>query len=392
MPPSLNLPDPQDNTNLFILNTFIENGSCVLFLGPLFSIDADGNKIHLKLKNFLTDPPNNLLLDDEFDNLYISKKSDGSQNAAIMAGITSFYRSIGRSNVYDKLLGIGFQAIVSFSSDILFKEANDTRNEYDFLAFNKKGNESESQKDTPETISKKPIIYNVFGDMRDLNALIVDYDSLYEFLLNIIKADSQIPLRLKDILGKATAFLFLGFDLNRWYIPIIIRKLNQFILNNRSKGIINGFACLDDTPIVPPKEVQDSLNKYPLQFKVFTATGTIDLINHLSARKRSNTQDEKISEDTLPPNEQLSFFKDWHFHYMNLDFETSLKNFFQAYKQMNYRSMCKKEFDGQSMEYSNTLVNKNLGIINYEDYKTRMNRIIWSLVGIIEKLLNTTEK
>jgi hypothetical protein len=59
------------------LNRFISNDNCVLLLGPLFGIDGDGNKIHVKLKEYLASCEDKFELDDEFDNLYISMKVHG---------------------------------------------------------------------------------------------------------------------------------------------------------------------------------------------------------------------------------------------------------------------------------------------------------------------------
>lgn len=382
-PPNL----PEDQRNLGILNTFIETGSCVLLLGPLFGLDAKGNKIHKELKAFLEGPENNVVVDDEFDNLYISKRSDGSENASLMAGITTFYRQLQGSPLYDRILKTGFQAIISFSSDLLLYQANSVSQEYEFFAFNRKGNEN-PESDGPRTMLKKPVIYNVYGDMRDMNAMIVDYDSLYDFLLNIMKADAEIPLQLKDILGKANAFLFLGFDLSRWYIPIIVRKLNQFIMNNRTRGIVNGFVCLDDTRLMNPDKISDSLNKYPLRFKAFRQFNTIELLAQLSTKSKNSASAAKPEENGLT-GDQRNFFKEWNDNIIDLDRTTALDQFFSRYRKMSYKGPSKQELDGQSMAYQSTVMKKHQGVITDANFDVDCQAIVVNLQNITNNILQT---
>lgn len=369
------------------LNTFIASQSCVLLLGPLFGVDQENQKIHVVLKNLLTNPPNELQLDDEFDNLYISKSSDGAQNADLINQIYMYYQNLGRNAIYDKILDIGFRAIISYTSDLLLYEANAVKNEYDFSFFSAKSNQlMNDQNQLPTVVSKRPIIYNIFGNINDLNSLITDYDSLYDFLINILKADQEFPLQLKNILSNAKAFLFLGFDLSKWYIPLLVRKLNQFILNGtRAKTSVSAFACLDDTPAVPPQSVTDSINKYPLLFKPFAKLNSVDLITVLSELPKRVVK-PMGTEPRQPTQAERDFFAAWNRKLTAYGSSEGLQTFFQAYRELNYGGTLKKEFDILNMQYNEYVSQKMSLRLSDEDFAIGCNKVIDSLLNYIPKI------
>ena len=376
-----------DTQLLNMLNTFVSSQSCVLLLGPLFGIDRNNQKIHSTLRNFLTFPPKSLSLDEEFDNLYISTLTDGSQNSNLIYEIDNFYVNVAPSDVYEKILSIGFRAIISYTSDLLLEKAN-TRNEYDFYYFSAKGTQV-TESTQISNVSKKPVIYNIFGSINDLNSLILDYDSLYDFLINILKADQEVPLQLKSILGSARAFLFLGFDLRKWYIPLIIRKFNQFILNgSRTRAAVSAFACLDDTPNIPNSSFTESLNKYPLLFKPFSRMTSVQLINELSNLPRKKPAPGSIGPEPLNEREVL-FFQKWNHDLKGLSIEQGLDDFFKAFRDLSYSGLFNKEIILLGMQFNDLMLKKHAGMITSEDLAVSGNNIVDSLFRWMEKILTS---
>lgn len=376
-----------DKRMVSTLNTFISSQSCVLLLGPLFGVDEANQKVHVVLKNLLTGPPNNLLLDDEFDNMYISKSLDGAQTPELIDQIYTYYQNLSRNAIYDKILDIGFRAIISYTSDMLLYDANTVKNEYDFSFFSVKSNQPLNDQNQPAVISKRPVIYNIFGNINDLNSLITDYDSLYDFLINILKADQEFPLQLKNILSNAKAFVFLGFDLSKWYIPLIVRKLNQFILNGtRNKTSVSAFACLDDTPVVPSPSVTDSINKYPLVFKPFKELSSIELITALHALPRRTIRPNGIGPRQPTPAEK-DFFNMWNTRLKEYSSTEGLQAFFQSYKELNYSGTLKKEFDILNMQYNEYLSQKMSVKLSNEDFAIGCNKVIDSILNYTSKLI-----
>jgi len=386
--PEAAVPKPmetQDTRMVNTLNTFISNESCVLLLGPLFGIDRDGKKVHTQLKNRLKDPANNFDLDDEFDNLYISKRPDGSQNADLITEICSFYENIKGSDIYDKILKIGFRAVITYTADLFLYDAN-VDNKYDFSFFSIKGNQPMGDAGRNGSISSKPVIYNIFGNVGDLNSLITDYDSLYDFLIGLMKADQEIPLQLRNILSNAKAFLFLGFDLSKWYIPLLVRKLNQFILNgNRAKASVSAFACMDDTPYVPAQPLPYNLNKYPLLFKPFQQKNAVELVDELYKMPRKEKGEVKGPPPLTPP--ERAFFEKWNQEIKNYGYEEGLSTFFQEYKKLNYSGNYKNELNILNIDYNEHLTQKISFRMKEEDFRVDCNKMIDSVCTFITKLL-----
>lgn len=375
-----------DSRMLRTLNTFISSQSCVLLLGPLFGVDQNNQKIHVNLRNYLTEPPNSLVLDDEFDNLYISKISNSNQNVYLINEIYSYYQTVQPSEVYEKILSLGFRAIITYTSDLLLANAN-TKNEYDFSFFSAKGNQPPVDQGQVYNSLKKPVIYNIFGNINDLNSLITDYDSLYDFLINILTADQEFPLQLKNILSNARAFLFLGFDLRKWYIPLIIRKFNQFILSgNRTRTAVSAFTCLDDTAGIQPDLLTESLSKYPLSFVSFNRLNSIELINELAKLPKRTPVPNPAGPKPLSEAE-AAFFKKWS-QELIVQGKEGLDIFFREYKNLNYSGAYKNEFDMQNVQYNDVCIQRNSFRLSEEDFGVASNNIIYSALQFINKLLN----
>jgi len=375
--------EKDDEKNLIALNRFISNDNCVLLLGPLFGIDGDGNKIHVKLKEHLASCEDKFELDDEFDNLSISKKSDGSQKPALINEICNFYEGARQNVIYEKILDIKFRAIITHTCD-LFLYDSDKDHKYDFSFFSKKGTQPVETDGASPSLSGKPVIYNIFGNIGNVNTLITDYDSLYDFLINILRAEQEFPLQLRDILGKASAFLFLGFDLTRWYIPLLVRKLNQFILNARPRTSVYAYACLDDSRKIAAESVTDSLNKYPLSFVPFKTLNSIELINKLHSLERKNGS----TMDTVPAltSVQREFFQNWKVNLLEGGYD-GMRVFFEEYKELNYRGLRKSDIEGIKIIYNQVVQEKTSFLITKEEYNVACQNMVLSLLSHIDKIL-----
>lgn len=357
-----------------------------MLLGPLFGVDKSNNKIHVQLKEQLNQK---FSLDDEFDNLFISKKTDGQQKGQLIDEICTFYEGMERNPVYDRIIGIGFRGIINLSADLFLYEA-DKANVYDYSYFSKKGNVISDEEDTKTGLSKKPILYNVFGDIRDLNSLITDYDSLYDFLINIMRAEKEFPLQLRDILGKASAFLFLGFDLSKWYIPLIVRKLNQFILNARHKTSVVAFASLDDTPLLFAQNngggpLMEGLNKYPLSFGAFNGMPSIEVIGALAAMPKAAPILQIQRRE--PTAADKAFFSRWVTGLFDYGATEGLGLFFREYKDLAYLGEYRVDFETLRMRYNETLNLKYSQLVTTDEYDVKMTNLVQSVLTYIHKIV-----
>jgi SIR2-like domain len=376
--------DDSENDIVDMLSDCIAQ-NCVLLLGPQFGIDASNQKMHLTLKETLGSRFN---LDEDFDNLYISRDSKESQ-AALLSQIKSFYRKVQPHPIYEELLKVGFSSIISLTADHLLTNA-DKDKAYDFKYFSRKGMISAKTADNDfgraatnekATSGNKPLIYNLFGSLEDTNSLITDYDSLYDFIIHIMKAEQEFPLQLRDFLGNVNALLFIGFDLSKWYIPLLIRKLNQFMNNSR----VYTFACRNDSFGTATPYPPIFLNKYPLRFEPFNVHEPETLIRKLNARKKPATNGE--SRQPMLSDAAKSFFTDWHKKLLDYAVTEALDDFKEQYSGLGYQGPHKSDFGGLIMQYNELLKKKNGGKITYEVFNVEINTLSGSLIHFVEEII-----
>jgi hypothetical protein len=228
----------------------LANKEVVLFLGPLFGMDEDENKISTMLRDVLTP---NFNLDDEFENLFIlqcsKEKIDNGDLVNLRTQFGSFYESQTPHKIYRTISQLKFKAVINCSQDLFLRNAfRDTKTECLFYHFSAKSAQPYVQENgqAPANDDKLPdrtVVYNVYGSYEDQQSLITDYETFYNFLIALIGANQEIPTELKKVLKYADIFLFLGFNLTKWYIPLLIRKLYKIAENER----VSSYATLDDT-------------------------------------------------------------------------------------------------------------------------------------------------
>ena len=135
------------------------------------------------------------------------------------------YNEVAPHSVYNKIPSIPFSAIISCSPDIFLKKAFKENNlDSNFHYYSQKGATNENV-NTDKSVS---FLYNVFGYLNDEDSLITTYESFYKFIISIMGEEQQLPLELRNRIVDSKIFLFMGFDLTKWYVPLLIHKLNSY--------------------------------------------------------------------------------------------------------------------------------------------------------------------
>lgn len=277
----------------------IKMDNCVLILGPLFGMDAGGNKIQTNLRQKLINA--GFPLDDEFQNLFIAEQS--ADDWGITSKIITFYDNAVPHDIYNVVAKIKFNSILTFTQDVFLLNAfKKQKFEYNFKYFSSAGSKqneeinlgkTELRENEIENKNKVPVIYNVFGYYKDSNSLIINYSSFYEFLFSILGEKKPFPLELITKLSESKVFVFLGFDLKKWYVPLLITKLYNLgrDINNQRRPM--AVSALNDTDTSNEEYVR-WLTRYPLLIK-FIEGNSQQFIDKVSAVK-----DENIFRKSLP--------------------------------------------------------------------------------------------
>lgn len=106
---------------------------------------------------------------------------------------------------------------------------------FNFLSYEKKqpfDKTAEANKFKPTKL--KPLVYNMLGEFKKRNSLVMTYNDFYNYMESTFEANSMSPV-LKENIWEADYFIFLGLPFDRWYVHMFMRILQQHEKNKSSK-------------------------------------------------------------------------------------------------------------------------------------------------------------
>lgn len=77
---------------------------------------------------------------------------------------------------------------------------------------------------------RAPLLYSLYGSVKESQSLILTENDLLDFLVAIISENPRLPSSIRsELQRKAKSFLFLGFGIRHWYLRILLHvlKFNQ---------------------------------------------------------------------------------------------------------------------------------------------------------------------
>jgi hypothetical protein len=205
----------------------IENNKCVLILGPdLYLKEFEGGIIEKKkwFTKIEEDIPNCIYFPDE--NVFDFKAKD---RRAIKNQVCEFYSGEGDIKLYELIASVRFPLILNVSPDSALKDfckLNGITLQFEsFHGFN-------DEKSSISFDTKNPLLYNLFGNSKDLQELIIDHKQLFKHIQKILPENS-LPLKIRQHLSNANCFIFLGFKFNSWIFQLFSYK----ILNYKNESV-----------------------------------------------------------------------------------------------------------------------------------------------------------
>ena len=287
-----------DNTEFkyeFALDA-IARKRCVLLLGPLFGHDSNGQLIHDLVKEKIFNEWQEKV-DYRYENLFIfsEPETEAAEEAlkkfALIGQLTDIYQKIEPHPVYDMIARMPFSVIVNCANDEFLEKAMDKTNiPYSMDYYSGDGHFKEDPQ--RKASDNKTSLCNVFGKQSEFHSFIVTYDMFFAFLSSIMSEDQSLPVHLSHKIAEAELFLLMGFDITKWYIPLLVYRLNRFGQNAKSSfhkrlGFINEIDMHNNDATI-------ALRTFPLKIKMFdgSAIESIELLySRLKAKgvlKRSN--------------------------------------------------------------------------------------------------------
>jgi TIR domain/SIR2-like domain len=208
----------------------IEKQKCILFLGPELFRTKDNARSRQEefFENLAIKNPQKILSYNH-DGFFLF--SSPEEKTRLFKEINDFFEERNDEDIVQKIAEIPFHVVVSINPDISLKRFF-VKNNYPhvFEFFDKK-----IKKDIAETPSiKKPLIYNLFGSVTNLDTLILSHDDLFEYF-RALMGNNVLPQELRTALESATNYIFLGFQFDKWYIQLILSLLK---LNDKQYNFI----------------------------------------------------------------------------------------------------------------------------------------------------------
>ncbi len=203
----------------FIVKT-ITNQKCVLFLGPeLFRTDDNSkSKQQLFFENMARENRERILSYNP-DGFFLFSSSE--EKTIVYRKIIDFFEGQTNEDIIQKIAEIPAHLVVSINPDNALKNYFVKHNHpHSFEFFDKNQKKDIAVAPTKE----KPLFYNLFGSIKNLETLILTHDNLFEYF-KAVMGNNVLPLELRTALESATNYIFLGFQFDKWYVQLILSLL-----------------------------------------------------------------------------------------------------------------------------------------------------------------------
>lgn len=128
--------------------------------------------------------------------------------------------------IYRKLATLPFTIIINTSFDNYIVRAFHYTGKlcyhhfYNFM-------EVEREVINPDTDSKHPIVYNLFGSIAKPTSLVITDDDQVNFVKNVVQGNPGIPSEILEHFDQSKSYIFLGFDLEHWQFRLLLESLKM---------------------------------------------------------------------------------------------------------------------------------------------------------------------
>ncbi len=205
-----------------IIHRTIMQEKCILIIGPEVFVNKDEKRLDQQIKDKF-DLDNSQGVVQYGEGLYFFK--EGSDKTKFQMKMEDFFQSEdfeSARELFSKIAEIPFHFIINLNPDKLLYEAYEKMGfdaNFDFYFKNHPPGKS-----TQTPTSKTPLIYNMFGEFKEWESLILTHDDLFDYFESIFKAKSMDPL-LKSNIQQARNIILLGIRYERWYMQLLLRIL-----------------------------------------------------------------------------------------------------------------------------------------------------------------------
>lgn len=208
----------------------IQDEKCILLLGPDCAINEKGERLFMSFLQHFEEF--NQALDYDMEEL-INFRGDGSLKNDLLLDMKDYYEEHSQPGSFHKKIAcIPFHLVIYSTPDRLLENA--------FRSYGLPVNSSHyyakgEPQDISEPTKNAPLVYHLLGDIEEEDSIVLTYEDLFDFIFAVVgggEGGKPLPTELKYAISNARSFLFLGFDLSKWYVQLLFRL---FGMHNRSR-------------------------------------------------------------------------------------------------------------------------------------------------------------
>jgi len=213
-----------NNFDLPTLASDILGQHCVLLLGPEL-LCCNGFPVNQALSKFIQDK-HLIHVQHVFDREALFKFRDEKAKRRIQTvAIPEFFRQTTPDEEgLRKLLALPFHLVVQVTPDTFLSDSAHRYSVKHQMRYFCGGGKPIEAVEMPST--SVPLFYNLCGTKDRFDSMVLDFDDLYDYLKSVFSPPG-LPQNLRTALDQANTFLFLGFQLDKWYTQLLIRWVSD---------------------------------------------------------------------------------------------------------------------------------------------------------------------
>lgn len=341
----------------------LAKGKCIMLIGP------ELNPNLVAFEAFYEEMYQQTLAKDTDGMVIFSKKSD---KLRYIHALEKFYEThTTTSELLRKIASLPTHIIVSGTPDYALKHTFDAMAfPYQFMTYHKLENPKEIEKPSVQ----KPLIYNLFGEINEPQSLILTFNDLTEFLFNV-KAKHQLPNNLKISIAQTRLFLFLGFDLEKWYMKVLFHLLQ---LHQKEEFMAMPYS--DGASVKQHSTRNFYIENFEVQFFEEDAQTLIHQLYEAAQAMNCLRQNENAHFSSFQKKAIQLLKQNQIIEVIEL-----LENHFEAKDEEMYQAMILKSGELARLER-----NYNKSLLTREEFDVQLNRIKDALLNFVMDI-ETTE-
>ncbi len=209
----------------FLFDSIAEEKT-VLFIGPSIAINPNGKSAQNDFfENFFLENSKDIVSYHKQDGFLLFR--DEGTKMRLTSRIKKFYQQNFAKEIITKISQIPFHLVILVSPDLTIKNVfTESKFQFEYNYF-----DNRKLRDIENTPTKQnPLIYSLFGSVEDTETLIISHQDLFDYL-RALYGSSNLPIKLRTLISKekASNFIFIGLDFDKWYFQLLMNLLE---LNN----------------------------------------------------------------------------------------------------------------------------------------------------------------